>query len=815
MKCKTLIRLAPAAACAAAALAWLAPVPAAAAQAPAVQTVRAEAGQVMTESGIVEGTRLEHGLRFLGIPYAQAAKRFMPASAAAPWKGVFKADRWGASSPQGIIPGFKGGPDVGTVSNNCQNLNIWTPAADGRKRAVMVWLHGGGFSIGSSSEKPYDGAALSSAGDVVVVSVNHRLSVFGFLDLADYGEKYRYSANAGMLDLVMALEWIQRNIAAFGGDPGNVTVFGQSGGGAKALALMSSPYAKGLFKRAIVQSGATETMGVAFSGRRESRALTKRILQKLGISETNVEALQSVPADKLERAAADALREVGEELSIPASLGGGYSMELGPVVEGDFLPSSPVTPAGFAPTGRDVPLLIGSNLNEWTRYFPAKPVKKSAELTAALRSAYPDHPDLAAEHVDTTTIRVPLLKIMAHKAAQNGAPVYAYLFDYGYSFHGAEIPFVFNHAHANAEESRLSAEMSAAWINFAKTGVPAAEGLPEWKPWQLGRGETMILGAHPRLAADHDRALLKALVPGLEIYKAGAKDPDPDAIADKSALKFAPGGRLERPNNIGEAYIKPLLRPEGVYNMKGTNLLTFAPGARSAWHSHGGMYVIALEGIGMYQEEGKKPQILRKGDVVQIPAGTRHWHGAAPGSWFSQLVVWDSAWKPSAGTPKSAPVTDAQYAAPAEEFTGRTASGNHAFTFAHGTARLPLSRFSGTANSVTAVPASNEAGSPAMGWVLFEPSVINRWHRHPGGQIIIVTDGVGFSQVRGKPAEILRPGDIAFCPPGEEHWHGAAEGTYFAHLAVGTNPGSGSAQWLEPVSAETYQDAQKALKEKR
>jgi quercetin dioxygenase-like cupin family protein len=290
---------------------------------------------------------------------------------------------------------------------------------------------------------------------------------------------------------------------------------------------------------------------------------------------------------------------------------------------------------------------------------------------------------------------------------------------------------------------------------------------------------------------------------------------DPDAIADKAGLKFAPGSRLERPNNIGEAYIKPLLRPEGVYRMKGTNLLTFAPGARSAWHSHGGMYVIALEGIGMYQEEGKKPQILRKGDVVQIPAGTRHWHGAAPGSWFSQLVVWDSAWKPSAGTPKSAPVTDAQYAAPAEEFTGRTASGNHAFTFAHGTQRLPLSHFSGPAYAVNAVPAGNVAGSPAMGWVLFEPSVINRWHRHPGGQIIIVTDGVGFNQVRGKPAEILHPGDIAFCPPGEEHWHGAAEGTYFAHLAIGTNPGSAPAQWLEPVSAEAYQAAQKALKEKR
>ena len=210
-------------------------------------------GVVRTTAGLVQGTDEDGIYRYLGIPYAQATERFVPAEDVEPWDGVFVADTYGAMSPQGSISGVGGSGDQSGTDNNCQNLNIWTPGInDGEKRPVMVWLHGGGFSTGSANEAQYDGENLSRSGDVVVVSVNHRLNVFGHLDLSAYGDKYEYSENVGITDIVGALEWVQDNIEAFGGDPDNVTVFGQSGGGAKVLALMTSPYAEGLFDKGIV-----------------------------------------------------------------------------------------------------------------------------------------------------------------------------------------------------------------------------------------------------------------------------------------------------------------------------------------------------------------------------------------------------------------------------------------------------------------------------------------------------------------------------------------------------------------------------------
>ena len=232
------------------------------------------------------------------------------------------ADSYGSMSPQGAISGVGGAADQSGTDNNCQNLNIWTPGVnDGEARPVMVWLHGGGFSTGSANEAGYDGTNLSRDGNVVVVGVNHRLNVFGHLDLSAYGEKYQYSANVGITDVVDALEWIQENIAAFGGDPENVTVFGQSGGGAKVLALMTSPYAEGLFDKGIVQSGATETMGPSFNTQESSTALTENILEILGIDGENIEELQTIPVEELEVAATQALTRTGEELQIPAALG--------------------------------------------------------------------------------------------------------------------------------------------------------------------------------------------------------------------------------------------------------------------------------------------------------------------------------------------------------------------------------------------------------------------------------------------------------------------------------------------------------------
>lgn len=427
-------------------------------------------GVVRTTTGLVQGTDEDGIYRYLGIPYAQAAERFVPAEDVEPWDGVFVADTYGAMSPQGSISGVGGSGDQSGTDNNCQNLNIWTPGInDGEKRPVMVWLHGGGFSTGSANEAQYDGENLSRSGDVVVVSVNHRLNVFG-----------------------------------------------QSGGGAKVLALMTSPYAEGLFDKGIVQSGATETMGVRFNTQESSTALTGNILDILGITAENIEDIQTVPAAELQAAAQQALQQTGEELQIPAALGGGYSMDWEPVVDGDFLPTDPVTGDSFAEAGRDIPLLIGSNLNEWSGFFASEPIEQTGALTEALRAAYPNKPDLTADQVDSTTIRLPLLKIMSHKADQGGAPVYAYMFTYGNSYHTAEIPYVFNNVDGSAEQQALAAQISAAWVNFARTGTPGADGLPAWEPYTREGGATMILDTEPALVHHHDQALMQLLAPDYE-----------------------------------------------------------------------------------------------------------------------------------------------------------------------------------------------------------------------------------------------------------------------------------------------------------
>ena len=189
-------------------------------------------------------------------------------------------------------------------------------------------------------------------------------------------------------------------------------------------------------------------------------------------------------------------------------------MDWEPVVDGDFLPTDPVTEDSFAEAGRDIPLLIGSNLNEWSGFFAADPIEETPELEAALRAAYPNKPGLTADQVDSTTIRLPLLKIMSYKADQGGAPVYAYVFTYGNSYHGAEIPYVFNNVGGTQEQEVLAEQISTAWINFARNGTPSANGLPEWRPYTREGGATMILDTQSRLAHHHDQALMELLAPG-------------------------------------------------------------------------------------------------------------------------------------------------------------------------------------------------------------------------------------------------------------------------------------------------------------
>lgn len=478
--------------------------------------VPADETMVETEKGMIRGSNEDGIYQYLGVPYAQAQERFVPAAEVEAWDGVLDATEVGAISPQSALLGMSFTNQQGT-DNNCQNLNIWTPGIDdGEKRAVMVWLHGGGFSTGSANDADYNGADLSRVGDVVVVSVNHRLGVSGFLDLSAYGEKYQYSANVGLTDIVSALQWIQDNIAYFGGDPDNVTLFGQSGGGAKVLAMMTTPYAEGLFRRGIVQSGATETMGVTFTSQEASASLTERILEKLGIAADQIEEIQSISLEELEKAAGEALQETAEEYQIPAPLSDGYAMEWGPVIDGEYMPTNPVTEDSFAENGKGIDLLIGSNLNEWTRLMGGGQGELTEAETAAFEEAYPNEDAENADKVDTL-IRLPMLKIMSHKADQNDGNVYAYVFTWDESrmgaYHGAEIPFVFAHPQSDTQANQLMEQVSRAWVNFAKTGVPSADGLPEWETYDRENGATMLLDVAPALVYHHDRELMGLLEP--------------------------------------------------------------------------------------------------------------------------------------------------------------------------------------------------------------------------------------------------------------------------------------------------------------
>src|SRR4051794_16949532 len=304
----------------------------------------ANAPIVETASGKVRGAENAGIYAFKGIPYGAStagANRFQPPRPAEPWAGVRDALALGGRAPQWQAgptrrPGMAtllGPVDTSPETEDCLSLHVWTPGLDGAKRPVMVWLHGGAFHFGSASRAVTDGANLARRGDVVVVSVNHRLNILGHFDLSGLGgERYAHSGNAGVLDLIAALEWVRDNIEAFGGDPGNVTIFGESGGGGKVSVLLAMPAARGLFHRAVIQSGAT----IRVSTRERGNALAEAVLKELGIARGDCDRLQDVPAAKLAAAIAPASRTVGRP---PMPLLDRY--DFGPVVDGADLPRQP------------------------------------------------------------------------------------------------------------------------------------------------------------------------------------------------------------------------------------------------------------------------------------------------------------------------------------------------------------------------------------------------------------------------------------------------------------------------------------------
>lgn len=468
---------------------------------------------VNTSYGSVRGSIDDDVYTYLGINYAKATERFVPAEKPDFWQGVKDTVEYGDTSPQGAV--FGGTPSVlDTGDNNCLNLNIWTPAiGDGGNRPVMVWLHGGGFSIGSGNDEEYDGHNLAKDEDVVVITVNHRLNVYGFLDLSVYGDKYKYSANVGIYDLIDALDWVRSNAASFGGNPNNITIFGQSGGGGKVLALMTSPYATGLYDKAIVESGASDVQGAVFTEKEVSQYLSERVLDELSIKKSNIEDIQEVDNNELQKASVKALSDTAIKFKIPIEVGEGYALEWQPVVDGDFIPTNPVTGSTFASASFDVPLLIGSNLEEWATYG-GQTHEVSSKVEKEFGKAYINEDEDIAGNTDII-VRQPTLKLMKHKAAQGGADVYGYVFTYqsgnAGAAHNSEIPYVFRNT---SENSGLTDMMSGFWTSFARDGVPSYRGVEKWEPYTVKTGATMILDEKPYLTYKHDEKLLELLNPG-------------------------------------------------------------------------------------------------------------------------------------------------------------------------------------------------------------------------------------------------------------------------------------------------------------
>jgi para-nitrobenzyl esterase len=500
---------------------------------------------VETTTGQVQGRRDRGVSAFLGIPYGAdtSLRRFQPALPPQPWSGVRDCRVFGAQAPQmefnatavagpgadlnsdfvkQVITTFRAGMQVGNESENCLFLNVYTPQASPLgKRPVMVWMHGGGFAIGSAGDPQYDGSALCRRGDVVVVTLNHRLNALGYLYLGALHDDFADSGNVGQLDIVLALQWVKENIAAFGGDAGNVTIFGQSGGGSKVSALMAMPPAGGLFHKAIIQSGP----GISMADKSKAAELAERALAALGISKADVHKVQTVNYRQLIDAAAGAQRRDDRR-------------SLSPVVDGRALPSDPFSPA--APeVSRNIPLMIGTTKDEGTLFLSADPrfLDMTAEQARAhivgmvgadrgdaafrlyqtLRPADPPTYWVTAALTDRM-MRMDSIRLAERKLAQRSAPVFMYRLDWQTpilngvmrSPHGLDVPLVFDNVDTKLgilgtgpEPRQLAPVMSQAWINFARSGNPSQQHLT-WPGYDTTARQTMIFDVGSHVVPDPD-----------------------------------------------------------------------------------------------------------------------------------------------------------------------------------------------------------------------------------------------------------------------------------------------------------------------
>ena len=481
---------------------------------------------------------------FKGVPYGAPAagrNRFMPPEPPQPWAGVRDALAYASRAWQlpnrpkrrPVLETLLGPADTTAESEDCLSLNVWTAGlGDGAKRPVMVWLHGGAFAYGSGNRAVTDGANLARRGDVVVVSVNHRLNIFGFLHLADLGgPDWAHSGNAGMLDIVAALRWVRDNIERFGGDPRNVTIFGESGGGGKVSVLLAMPVASGLFHRAVIQSGAA----IRVSTRERANALAEAVLKELGIGRSECERLQGVAADRLLAAIAPASRAVGRSRWPLLD-----RYDFGPVVDGSDLPQHPGEPN--APEISDnIPLMIGGTSEEsaffladddavWNATLDEEGLRRRVAAVAgaetdALLTAYrsvmprakPADRLIAALTGSNFWIRTVLLA--ERYAARRRAPVHMYSLDWQSPAHGGrlkahhamDLPFVFDNVGVAETTAgapgaqKLAASISATWIAFARNGNPDNPAIPAWPAYSTEKRPTMIFDNTCRVVHDPNR----------------------------------------------------------------------------------------------------------------------------------------------------------------------------------------------------------------------------------------------------------------------------------------------------------------------
>ena len=485
---------------------------------------------VKTKAGKVRGYMIDSTYTFHGIKYADA-KRFQKPREVEPWEGVRDALSYGyvcpMLSPETAVGEIMVPHRYWPKDENCQYLNIWTQSMKtDAKKPVMVWLHGGGFVAGSSIEQiAYDGENMSKNGDVVVVSINHRLNILGYLDLSPFDDKYENSANAGNADIVAALQWIQDNICFFGGDKDNVTIFGQSGGGMKVWSLMQTPSANGLFHKGIIQSGLID--GFLPKGKQNGTKVVRALLKELEINEKDIEELERVPYESLAAAynkVAPLLAKEGEYVGCNP-------------IQNDFYLGDPRV-VGFTEHAKTIPVLIGSVMGEFA-FGPGVPGKynlsedeikpmirekygeESENLIALFKKSYPDK-NLADLLVLDSLFRTPTIDFIKKKSIYKQAPIFSYMFAYEFPYddgkpawHCSEIPFVFCNTdkimicNEPGVSDKLESQMFGAWISFARYGNPNISTLPEWPPCREGDEAVMIFDRSCEVKHNYDHDLVE------------------------------------------------------------------------------------------------------------------------------------------------------------------------------------------------------------------------------------------------------------------------------------------------------------------